>query len=120
MTWLPRALGAVTTTYGAAILVRPELLLGPSGLLRGDRADAEQAMFVRTLGVRDLASGLAMVFARGRKATRVAIAVRVASDVGDAVVLGRALRGKPERGAVLAVAGGWAGLCALAALTTRK
>jgi hypothetical protein len=120
MTWLPRALGAATAGYGAAILVRPELLLGPSGLLRGDRADPEQAMFVRTLGARDLASGLAMLLARGRKAMRVAIAVRVASDAGDAVVLGRALRGKPERGTVLVVAGGWAVLCALSALTTRK
>lgn len=111
MNWLPRALGAATAAYGAAILSRPELLLAPSGLLRGDRAEPEQAMFVRTLAVRDLASGLAMVFASGRAATRVAVAIRVAADAGDLVVLGRALRGRPERAKVLAVAGGWGAVC---------
>jgi hypothetical protein len=120
VTWLPRAIGAVTTAYGVTILVRPELLLGPSGLLHGKRAEPEQAMFVRTLGVRDLASGLALLFARGRRATRVAIAVRVASDTGDALVLARALRGKPERDAVVAFAAASAVVGALSAWTTRK
>lgn len=119
MTWFPRALGVATTAYGAAILARPELLLKPSGMLRGE-VEPEQAVFVRTLAVRDLASGLAMTFARGREAMRVAIAVRVASDIGDLVVLGRALRGRPERGKVMAVAGGWGAACALSALTTRR
>lgn len=119
MRWLPRALGVATAAYGATIFVKPELLLRPSGMLRAE-TEPEQATFVRTLAVRDLASGLAMTFARGRKAMRVAIAVRVASDAGDLVVLGNALRGRPERGKVMAVAGGWGALCALSALTTRS
>lgn len=120
MTWLPRALGLATAAYGAAITARPALLLKPSGMLRGGRPEPEQAAFVRTLGVRDLASGLAMAFAPGRKALRTAIAVRVASDAGDLVVLGLALRGRPERPKVMAVAGGWGVLCALSTLATRK
>jgi len=116
---LPRILGVATAAYSVAILVKPELLLGPSGMLRGDSAEPEQAAFVRTLGARDLASGLAMVFAKGPKAMRVALAVRVASDLGDLVVLGSALRDKPERSKVMAVAGGWGALCALSALTVR-
>jgi hypothetical protein len=120
MSWFPRALGVATAAYGVAITVRPELLLKPSGMLRGDKPEPEQETFVRTLGVRDLASGVAMAFAPGRKAMRTAIAVRVASDLGDLAVLGQALRGKPERTKVMAVAGGWGALCALSALTVGK
>jgi hypothetical protein len=63
MAWFPRALGVTTAAYRAAITARPALLLEPSGLLRDDRPEPEQEMFVRTLGVRDLVSGLAMAFA---------------------------------------------------------
>lgn len=120
MTWLPRTLGVATAAYGAAITAAPALLLKPSGMLRGDKPEPEQETFVRTLGIRDLASGLAMAFAPGRKAMRTAIAVRVVSDLGDLVVLGQALQGKPERTKVMAIAGGWGALCALSALATRK
>jgi hypothetical protein len=116
----PRLLGAATAAYGAAIIASPALLLKPSGMLRGGRPEPEQAAFVRVLGVRDLASGLAMLFAPSRKAMRTAIAVRVASDAGDLVVLGQALKENPARPKVVAVAGGWAALCALSALATRK
>ncbi|MPZ82155.1 MAG: hypothetical protein GEV28_17860 [Actinophytocola sp.] len=118
--WLPRVLGIATAAYGAAITAKPALLLGPSGMLRGTEPEPEQATFVRTLGIRDLASGLAMAFAPSRKALRTAIAVRVASDAGDLVVLGQALRGKPERTKVMTIAGGWGALCALSAITTRR
>ena len=120
MTWFPRAVGVATAAYGAAVTARPVLLLKPSGMLRGDKPEPEQETFVRTLGVRDLASGLAMAFAPGRKAMRTAIAVRVVSDLGDLVVLGQALQGRPERTKVMAIAGGWASLCALSALATKK
>ncbi len=120
MSWLPRALGAATAAYGAAITARPALLLRPSGMLRGGAPEPEQETFVRTLGIRDLASGVAMALAPTRAAMRTAIAVRVASDLGDLAVLGQALKDRPERAKVMAVAGGWAALCALSALTTRK
>ncbi len=116
----PRLLGAATAVYGAAVVVKPALLLKPSGLLRGNKPEPEQEIFVRVLGIRDLASGLAMLFAPSRKAMRTAIAVRVASDAGDLVVLGGALRDKPAGPKVMAVAGGWGALCALSALATRK
>ena len=120
MNWFPRALGVATAAYGVAITARPALLLKPSGMLRGDEPEPEQATFVRTLGIRDLASGAAMALASGRRSMRTAIAVRVVSDLGDLVVLGSALRGRPERPKVMAAAGGWAALCALSALATRK
>ncbi|MGH3879833.1 MAG: hypothetical protein ACRDSK_22635 [Actinophytocola sp.] len=120
MTWLPRALGVATAAYGAAVTAKPVLLLKPAGMLRDGGPEPEQEAFVRTLGVRDLASGLAMAFAPSRKALRTAIAVRVTSDLGDMVVLGQALRDRPERGKVIAIAGGWGALCALSALMVRK
>jgi hypothetical protein len=114
---LPRLLGLATAAYGAAITARPELLLKPSGLPHDEQ---NLHTFTRTLGIRDLASGVAMAVAPGRKAMRVAIGVRVASDVGDLVVLGRAMAGRPEQKKIVAVAGGWGLLCALSALTTRR
>ncbi|HYQ62808.1 hypothetical protein [Actinophytocola sp.] len=114
---LSRLLGVATAAYGVAVLVKPALLLKPSGLRHGDH---DLDAVVRTLAARDLASGIAMAVAPSRKAMRLAIGVRVASDVGDAVVLSRALAGRPEQKKILAVAGGWGLACALSALTTRK
>lgn len=117
---LPRLLGAATAAYGVAIYARPALLLKPSGMLRGERPEPEQETFVRTLAVRDVASGVAMAAAPSGTAMRVAIGVRVASDLGDLAVLGRALAGRPEQKLIMAVAGGWGLLCALSALTVRR
>ena len=114
---LPRLLGVATAAYGAAILAKPALLLKPSGMRQDDR---DLDAVVRTLAARDLASGIAMAVAPSRRAMRLAIGVRVASDAGDAVVLSRALSGRPEQKKILAVAGGWAVLCALSALNTRR
>lgn len=114
---LPRLLGVATAVYSVAITAKPALLLKPSGL---PDDDPDLHTLTRSLGVRDLASGIAMAIAPTRKAMRIAIAVRVASDAGDLVVLGRALAGRPEQKKVVAVAGGWGLLCALSALATRK
>jgi hypothetical protein len=116
---LPRLLGVVRASYGVAIFAKPELLLKQAGMLRGNRSSEEQATFVRTLAVRDVASGLAMATAPSRSAMRVAIGVRVLSDAGDLVVLGRALAGRPEQTKNVAAAAGWGLLCAASALTTR-
>jgi hypothetical protein len=113
---LPRLLGAATVAYGVAIFAKPTLLLKPSGMPQNAHLDT----FVRTLAVRDMASGVAMAAAPSRKAMRVAIGVRVASDLGDMAVLGRAMAGRPEQKKIVAVAGGWGLLCALSALATRR
>jgi hypothetical protein len=114
---LPRLLGLATAAYGTVIFAKPALLLKPSGMPT-DNPDLET--FVRTLGGRDVASGIAMAVARSRRAMHVAIGVRVASDLTDLVVLSTALSGKPEQKKIVAVAGGWGLLCALSALTTRR
>ena len=110
---LPRLLGLATAAYGAAVFAKPALLLEASGMRTGD---GDLDAVVRTLAARDVASGIAMAVAPSRTAMRLAIGVRVASDVGDVVVLNRALAGRPELKRILAVAGGWGLLCALSIL----
>ncbi|WP_067814606.1 hypothetical protein [Nocardia inohanensis] len=108
-----RVLGAATAAYGAAVAVRPEILLRPSGLGAGD--EPALRTLTRLVALRDLASGLAMAVASGPQARRGVVAVRLASDLADTLVFGRALAGRPERTKTLAVTGGWGLLCAAAA-----
>ncbi|WP_084467297.1 hypothetical protein [Actinokineospora inagensis] len=121
LTWIPRVLGLATAVYGAAIVVRPAVLAEPTGLVAASGRPARGvAVLTRSVGVRDVATGLAMAVAPAGVALRLAIAVRVVSDVGDAVGFGTGL---PEAGArrkSAAVAGVWAGLCALSALAAGR
>ncbi|GEL25833.1 hypothetical protein PSU4_47870 [Pseudonocardia sulfidoxydans NBRC 16205] len=100
-----RFLGAATATYAAATLVRPSVLAGPLRLGTSPATDS----LVRAVGVRDLASGLAMV-ATGRRACVVASAVRIGSDLGDAVVFGLSDLPADARRKAVGVALGWAAL----------
>ncbi len=116
-TAVPRLLGVATIAYSLAVAARPEVLLKPTGLATGLGDDGLRAT-ARLVALRDLASGLAMVFAPNTQALRLAIAVRVGADVADTAVLGTALRGKPEWGNTVAVTGGFGLICAASALAT--
>ncbi|WP_378733458.1 hypothetical protein [Nocardia brasiliensis] len=113
--WLPRLAGALTAGYGAAVAVRPAVMLGPCGWSDDDPALRAVA---RMTALRDVASGLAMLVAPTPKALRLAIAARVLADASDATVLGIALRDRPQRGKAIAVAAGWGLVCAATAATT--
>ncbi|MFB6596500.1 hypothetical protein [Streptomyces diastaticus] len=114
---LLRAVGTTTAVYGALVTARPALLARPSGLTTRDGAvprDTETCL--RPLAWRDLAVGLAMATAPEGPALRTATAVRIAADLGDALLLGPTLD-RAVRPKVLAVSVGWAtlsvlGLCA--------
>jgi hypothetical protein len=116
MKWFPRLLGLATAGYGAAILVRPRLMTGPCEL----SDDAASRVLTRAVGSRDMLSGLAMLLAGSPSTLRLAIAVRVGSDLGDAVVFGACLPTVTARRKAAAVASAWAALCALSALTVRS
>ncbi|GHE07791.1 hypothetical protein [Klenkia taihuensis] len=103
--------GAATAAYSAALVARPELLQRPSGLSRNQ----DNRTMTRLVGVRDTAIGLAMVLAPAGAARRAAVGARVASDWGDAAVLGVALRGRGTRAKVVGFAALWGAVC-LAAL----
>jgi hypothetical protein len=112
--WIPRVLGAATAAYSVAIIAKPELFARPTKLV-SEREEIPRgtAIGIRALGGRDLASGLAMVFAPVGTPLRTAVAVRVASDVVDLVLLGTSLPDRQARTTAAAAAGGWGALCAL-------
>ncbi|MBB4934512.1 hypothetical protein F4561_005332 [Lipingzhangella halophila] len=116
MALLARALGLGTAVFGAATIVRPEIVAVPTGLAEGDGSVSRETRVLTSLiGFRDVAVGTGMALAPRGPALRWLIAARVASDAGDAVFLGRGLASAPRRTGAVLVAGGWAALCALSA-----
>ncbi|MFR0357203.1 hypothetical protein [Streptomyces sediminimaris] len=110
-TGLLRLIGATTFAYGMATAYRPGLIARPSGLVDPHGGvGPHTAMVVRPLAWRDAAGGLAMVVAPRGGALATASAVRVASDLGDAVLLGSTLPGRPRRVVAALTALGWAAL----------
>lgn len=119
-TWLPRALGVVTAAYGTAVAIKPDVLARPIGLTDGSRTAPGIAVVCRAVGARDLVSGMCMATARSTPALRNAITVRVAADVGDALVFGTHLPNKDVRGKASAIALSWGVVCGLSALALRR
>jgi hypothetical protein len=119
MTWLPRALGVLTAGYGLATLIRPAILAKPAGLSAGEPTAAVSTL-VRAVGVRDIASGVAMALATGR-AQRIAVGVRIAADLGDVVTW--AFSSSPDRSQrrkTIVVGAGWAALNAVGLATISR
>ncbi len=109
---VPRVLGGLTAAYGAYTLARPQSLVRAAGLQPPEEPGSPLVGNVaRAIGARDLASGAAMVLASPGRHLQLAIAARVACDLGDAVGFGLAV---PPRSKVkvIAVAIGWGALCA--------
>ncbi|QPP09933.1 hypothetical protein G4Z16_29900 [Streptomyces bathyalis] len=105
-----RLVGAATALYGLAVTARPELLARPSALTGEDGRVAEATRTsLRPLALRDAACGLAMACAPEGPALRTAALVRVASDLGDAALLGSTLP-RHARAKAVAVSVGWAAL----------
>ncbi|GAA3883838.1 hypothetical protein GCM10022243_55710 [Saccharothrix violaceirubra] len=108
MTWPAKLIGLATAAYGAAVVVRPEVLTKPTGL--ATRPTPAISALVRSVGTRDVVSGLSVALAPEGTPTRAALAVRIAMDLGDAAVLGAAAPTAAVRRKVLAVTLGWAAL----------
>ncbi|WP_186355847.1 hypothetical protein [Streptomonospora sp. PA3] len=110
---VPRALGAVTIAFSAAIMARPRLMAGPSGHARPDgHVPRDIRLLMYAIGVRDMALGALMLCAPNPPAMRAAVTARVASDLGDLAVFGTRLPRARQRAAVGAAAAGWAAVCA--------
>ena len=108
---LLRGVGAATALYGLAVAVRPDLLARPSGLVDPDgRTAPATALSLRPLGWRDAASGIAMLTAPVGPALTAATLLRIAADLGDAVLLGGTLPGRANRVKAVAVSVGWGSL----------
>ncbi|GAA3236028.1 hypothetical protein GCM10017691_33890 [Pseudonocardia petroleophila] len=120
MTWLPRTLGVLTAAYGLSTLVRPAIFAKPAGL-SGDEPPAPVGILVRAVGVRDLANGIAMAAAPAGPALQLAVAARIAGDLGDALTF--ALSPNDDRDAkkkAIGVGLGWGALNVLGLLAARR
>ncbi|MGP4003657.1 hypothetical protein [Streptomyces sp. 8N706] len=118
-TGLLRFIGAATAVYGVAVTARPSWLARPSGLVDDDGGTAEETRIsLRPLGWRDAANGLAMALAPDGPALRAATVLRIASDLGDAVLLGATLPSRDKRIKAVAVSVGW-GALSVAGLLSR-
>ncbi|WP_037874068.1 hypothetical protein [Streptomyces sp. PsTaAH-124] len=108
-TGLLRTVGAVTAAYGAVAAYRPGWLARPVGLVDPEgNTHPHTATALRPLAWRDAASGLAMLLAPRGPALVTATAVRIASDVGDAVLFGTGSGGRVRRAGAVVTALGWA------------
>jgi hypothetical protein len=120
MTWLPRSLGALTAVYGLSTLVKPTIFSKPAGL-SGDEPPAPVSILVRAVGVRDVANGVAMALAPAGPALRLAVAARVAADLGDALTFAASPNeDEAARRKAIGVGVGWGALNLLGLLAARK
>ncbi|MGI5348278.1 hypothetical protein ACQEU8_08785 [Streptomyces sp. CA-250714] len=117
---LLRAVGAATAGYGAAVAAWPQLLAKPSGLVdENGRTAAATRTSLRPLAWRDAACGLALVLAPEGPALTTAAWLRIAADLGDAVLLGVTLP-RRARAKAVAVSVGWGALSVAALCTGRS
>jgi hypothetical protein len=109
---LSRLLSTATAAYGGYALAQPAHLWQALGADRKHREGLE--LLARTYGVRDLAISSLGVFGRSERTVRAAMLLRIAMDLGDAVLLSTQTDDEDVRRKVLAVTLGWAGLNTLA------
>lgn len=105
--WPVRVVALGTAAYGIAITTKPEILARQCGLMTGGELPPAVAALTRSVGVPDLASGLALAAAAPGSAMSVLTAARVASDAADAIWLSRVAPPR-LRAKVLAMTCGWA------------
>lgn len=113
-------MGGLTAAYGLLSMARPGLMARQ--LRQTDAIGATppaMAILSPVLGVRDLASGLAMLTLPAGRRRDIAVALRVACDLSDALIFTAALPDPGVRRKVGAVAVGWGALCAAAGLIAR-
>jgi hypothetical protein len=107
---LSRVLGVATVGFGVLEIAKPDLYGKAAGL--GPPSRALRTLH-HSLGVRDVVIGLGMAVAPAGPALRAVTVGRVVSDLTDAVSFGLNAPDGATRAKSLAVATGYAALCAL-------
>lgn len=112
MSSYPRVLGVLITGWGVLAVAKPGVITQHAEL--GDPASppAAAVRLSRTIGIRDIASGLAMLTLRSGRPLQGAVLARVCFDIGDAIYFGCFPPTKRARVKVAAAAAGVALLCA--------
>lgn len=108
---LSRLMGLATSLYGVYALVRPGHLARALDASPAERRSLDR--LARTYGVRDLASS-SLLLSSDPALARAAMALRVASDLGDCAVLTSTTSDRGVRRKIAAVTLGWAALNAAA------
>lgn len=104
-------MSAATATYACYALLRPGHLARALEASPSERRSLDR--LARTYGVRDLATSV-LAASRNRTLVRTAMGLRLASDLGDCLVLGSSTDDPRVRRKLVAVTLGWATLNALA------
>lgn len=114
MSFCPRLLGAATLAYSVAVLAKPKVLAGPCGLVdEWGEVVPDVATAVRAVSTRDAIISVGMLMAPGGPALRAITATRAVCDLSDALVFGAVAKTPASRKKIVAVAAGWAALCAV-------
>jgi hypothetical protein len=114
---LSRAMSVATAGYGVFALLRPRHL--GTALTKDPVARAGFDTLALTYGARDLTVSTLGLLGRSERTVATAMAVRIAFDVSDGVILS-SRADRAARGKVLGVTLGWATLNAVALMVDRR
>ena len=113
---LSRLMSTATATYGVYALANPRHL--------GDIVDPKNAddydLLATTYGARDLTIGTVALLGRSERTISAAMAIRIACDVSDGLILATRTKDAATRQKVLGVTFGWAALNMLALASDRR
>jgi hypothetical protein len=106
--WFARLLGLLTVLYSIVAMIRPRILVTPAGLVpRTEPVPVPLKALTRAVAARDLAVGVAMMFAPMTVPLVWALVVRIAADLADAAVFGVMVSDRAARLKTVGVAAGW-------------
>jgi hypothetical protein len=114
--WFPRIVGVLTALYGISAVLKPDVIARHGELADAGDPRAGVALLSVIVGIRDLVSGVAILFAPEGGVLLAALGARVAFDAGDAAAFGRLLPTPRARRKVLAIALAWGTVAALSML----
>ena len=113
---LSRLMSTATATYGVYALANPRHL--------GDAVDPKHAddydLLATTYGARDLTISTVGLLGRSEKTISAAMAIRIACDISDGLILATRAKDDATRQKVLGVTFGWAALNTLALISDRR
>ena len=113
---LSRLMSTATATYGVYALANPRHL--------GDAVDPRHAddydLLATTYGARDLTISTVGLLGRSQKTISAAMAIRIACDISDGLILATRAKDDATRQKVLGVTFGWAALNTLALVSDRR
>ncbi len=115
-----QVMGGATAAYGVFVLAAPGIFARQIGYDAPGGPTSSVRITVASLGVRDVASGLAMVLAPPGRARQLALGVRCLCDAGDAVIFGTMLPSRKARRKVAVIAAGWGILCGVSGLLPER